>query len=249
MQLLSTAAVFAFYILAITLVGRAIQGRFLSQFHFFYSYVAFMLATGAGLLVLYYADPPYYSAAAWVRLLLSNLAEFAVLVEISNHIFKPYPAIRGLGCILTLSTGLVLFLVYILPFLFHPHPFDITFLELTKRISLAKGAIILVLLGAARSYRLLLSRNVSGMILGFALYLSIGVASHTAAQYFGEALYSGLLNIIFLLSYDLCLLVWAIALWRYEPVQAANRNLRQGEEPLSDQLVRFDTTLMRLLGR
>ncbi len=208
-----------------------------------------MFATGVGLLVLYYTGAPYYSAAAWVRLLLSNLAEFAVLVEISNHIFKPYPAIRGLGCILTLSIGLILLLVYILPFLFHPHPFDITFLELTKRISLAKGAIILVLLGAAHYYRLLLSRNVSGMILGFALYLSIGVANHTAVQYFGEALYSGLLNIIFLLSYDLCLLVWAISLWRYEPVQAANRNLRQGEEPLSNQLGRFDTTLMRLLRR
>ncbi len=208
-----------------------------------------MFVTGVGLLVLYYTGTPYYSAAAWVRLLLSNLAEFAVLVEISNHIFKPYPAIRGLGCILTLSIGLILLLVYIFPFLFHPHPFDITFLELTKRISLAKGAIILVLLGTAHYYRLLLSRNVSGMILGFALYLSISIANHTAVEYFGEALYSGLLNIIFLLSYDLCLLVWAISLWRYEPVQAANRNLRQGEEPLSDQLGRFDTTLMRLLRR
>lgn len=251
--MLSGVAVVAFYILAGILVARASRGRFLGHFPFFYSYILFMITSGAALLVLYFKGVPYYPTAAWLRLLMSLLAEFAVLVEISDHIFNPYPAIRRLGRALTILVGSVLFGVYISPLFFEHQPSDLALLDLTKRISLTKAVIIVVLLAAIRYYRLSLGRNISGMILGYMLYLAINLSSFAAAQHFGRSLYASVLNIFFLISYDLCLLVWVVALWRYELAPTAARRLSPRRErlpePLGDQLGRFNATLTKLLEK
>ena len=50
-----------------------------------------------GMYLIYWLDPQVYPSAYWIYYLVSILVEFTVLVEISDQIFRPFPAIRNLG--------------------------------------------------------------------------------------------------------------------------------------------------------
>lgn len=241
------------YFLEVTLLIRAVKGRFVSHLPLFYSYIAYVLVSGLVVLGIYYFQPGSYANAYWFRFMITLVAEFAVLAEIADHIFRPYSMIRQLGRFLVVSICGVFFFSYILPSLMQSCSYSITMLDFVKRASLTKAVIIIALLVAARHYRLPLGRNISGMMLGFSLFLAVNVADFTLAEELGAKLYSRTFGIVGPVSWILCTLVWVVALWRYEPVPSTGRRgLASTEEDsgsFGDQLGRYNTTLMRLLRR
>lgn len=181
------------------------------------------------------------------------VVEFAVLIEASDHIFKPYPSIRLFGRFLICCISAVFFFVYIMPPLMRQGSSSVMMLELVKRGSLTKGVIILALLAAVRYFRLPLGRNVSGILLGSALYLATNMANAALAEYFGYGLYYRTFAVVLPLGYTLSLAVWTIALWRYEPaLQVVRRTPGRPEEypeSLNYLFVRFNSALTRPLGK
>lgn len=212
-----------------------------------------MLLSGIAVTVMYVSASPHYAQVAWFRLLMSILIEFAVLVEISDHVFHPYPAIRRLGRFLALAISTVFFAVCVLPSLLESHRASLILLDFVKRTSLTKAVALLSLLAAGHYYRLRLGRNISGMALGVCVYLGINIINFALAGVYGAARYAQTLGIVWPLSYTLALAIWTVALWRYHPVVVAARSFPQGSEgaarPLSDQLKRFNTELGRLPRR
>jgi hypothetical protein len=251
--LLSAVLIISFLALELALLVRAAQGRFVSQFPFFYSVAAFMLLSGVVVTVMYLSVSPYYPYAAWFRLLMSILIEFAVVVEISDHIFKPYPVIRLLGRSLALGICAVFFVLYVLPSLLESQQASLIMLEFVKRTSLTKAVAVFSLLAVAHYYRVRLGRNISGIALGFCVYLGINIINFALAEAYGPARYAQTLGVVWPLSYTIALLIWTVALWRYQPVLLTARALpgstRRVSEPLSGQLERFNTELTRLLRR
>jgi hypothetical protein len=249
----------AAYSLAVWIVGtilqavlllRARQGRFVSRFPLFFSYVGYTLAGSVVGCSIWWLLASFYPTFYWFYFLTMLLAEFAVLVEISDHIFEPVPAIRRLGRLLVLCLSATFLVLYILPSLIHPRPSGAALLEITLRLSVTKAGIVAVLLIAAEYYRLPIQRDVGGLMLGFGLYHGVYIAALSAAGAFGKT-YAQVLWFILPLGFTLCLLVWTIALWRSEPVLAnaariGGRAAPTGE-PLSYQLGRFNTVLTRLL--
>lgn len=201
----------------------------------------------------YLFAPSYYVTFFWVRFLIIILAEFAVLVEVSDQIFAPYPAIRQVGCFLTMCICGAFLFAYVIPPFAASQPPDFPIHDLIKTTSLVKGVIIIALLGAARYFRLPLGRNISGIILGFSLYLGINFANFAVREKFGPALYGRTFSIIGPVSYILCMLVWTVALWRAESTALCPRSAKEREESstqsLGYQLERFNTSLIRLLRR
>lgn len=249
----SAALIVSFFLLGLIILVRAAAGEYLSRFPLFYSYVVYMLLSGAAVTAFYFWSPGHYPSVYWFRILLSVFVEFAVLVEISDHIFNPYPAIGVLGRFLTLLLCAAFFFLYILPALIQAQPSSLIVLDLGKRTSLTKAVIIVVLLGTARRFRLPLGTNVSGIMLGFSVYLATNVANFALAEEYGRELYERTFSILLPLSYTLGMLVWTIALWSYEPVVRTTRaswdGAERSSEPLSCQLGRFNTTLMKLLRK
>ncbi len=249
---LSTVLAIASFLLEAELVIRAIKGGFLIRFRLFYSYLVFVFIWTAVTWTTSFFRPESYASLYWSYFTIMLLVEFAVLIEISDHVFKPYPAVRQLGRFISIFVAAIFFSLYILSSPGRPKTSSEAILDLAKRASLAKAVIITALLLAAHYYRLPLGKNISGMMLGFALYLSICVANFAAAGQFGEDIYAKLFRFLLPLSYTLCLSVWTVALWRYEPVLPIRRNLHGNDtvsEPLDHQLERFNTALMRLLRR
>jgi hypothetical protein len=245
-------AMFSFALEA-TLLLRARQRRFLSEFPIFYSYVFVILVTSSIDFVIYFLFPKYYASTFWFFFVVWLVAEFAVLGEASDHIFKPYPPVRRLGRLLTVCICLAFFVFYIAPQLFQPQSSRLAMLELVKRSSLTKAVLIVVLLGAARLYRLPLGKNVSGIMLGLASYLSINIANVALHEKYGGAGYARIFAVVGPVSFVLGLAIWNIALWRYEPVLQGGRELdRSAEnisEPLTNRLGKYDSELTRLFRR
>ncbi len=249
---LSTVLAIVSFLLEAALVIRAIEGGFLTHFRLFYSYLVFVFIWTAVTWATSFFRPESYASLYWIYFTIMLLVEFAVLVEISDHVFKPYPAVRQLGRFISIFVAAIFFSLYILSSLGRPKTSSEAILDLAKRASLTKAVIITAILLSAYYYRLPLGRNISGMMLGFALYLSVCVANFAAAAEFGKNLYAHLLSFLFPLSYTLCLLLWTIAMWRYEPVPPLIPKFSRNDtvsEPLDHQLERFNTALMRLLRR
>src|ERR1700753_3336225 len=84
------------------LVVRGYSNGLFRAFSLFYSYIVFNLIATCCLYIVYQRDPHLYPSAYWIYYLFSILVEFTVLIEFSDQIFRPYPAIRSLGRALTI---------------------------------------------------------------------------------------------------------------------------------------------------
>jgi hypothetical protein len=240
-------------LLEATLMLRAKQGKFLSCFPLFYSYVAYLFLGSTFGLLIYRLRPEHYVSVFWFHFTVILVAEFAVVMEISDHLFAPYAAVRQLGRFLTITVCGVFFIFCIFPPLLESLPSDVAISELVKRSCLTKGVIIIVLLAAARYSRLRVGRNVAGIMLGFAIYLGTNVANFALLEKYGAELYGRTFGVVGPLSFTLGALVWTITMWRYEPALAEARKPLEASgdfsQPLSYQLWRFNAALTRFLRK
>jgi hypothetical protein len=235
------------------LLTRAVRGGFLPRFPFFYSYIVYMLLRTVVSVGIMFFLPQYHAAEFWFSFAIWQIVEFAVLIEISDHIFERYPAIRSLGRLICASLTFIFLVLYIFPaFASSGSPSEMI-LELAKRASLTKAAIVLVLLIAQRLYNLRMGRSVTGILVGFSIFLGVSIANFQLAEHYGRAVYAPIFRIVGPLSWTLALLVWAVALWNYEPGFAGSRppddENRAGAVPVAAQLARFNHLLLKLLQR
>jgi hypothetical protein len=252
MNLYSLAIGITGSVLQIVLLWRGWRCGLFSRFPLFYSYIAYLFFGSTMAFLISQTYPAYYPTFYWRFFLVLVLVEFGVLVEISDHMFNPYPAIRRLGRFLA---GCVcgIFSFYIVSALMQRRSLSVTTFDLFKRVSITKAVIIIVLLTMARYYRLPVGKNVAGLMLGFSVYLGINIANFALAETFGRAVYSGLFAVVTPLSFTVCLLMWTIKVWRYEPVLPEAGRLtgvaHKVSEPVIYQIDRLNQTLTRVLRR
>ena len=176
MHILGMAISFCAFLLEGLLILRGAASRVFRLFPLFYSYIIYAFCGSLGMYLIYWLDPHVYPSAYWIYYLVSILVEFTVLVEISDQIFRPFPAIRNLGRALTIVISIALGLVYILPAILgstHRRP---ALLDFALRASVTKAIILVVLFYVARHYGSELGRNVAGLMFGFSIYLAINIA-------------------------------------------------------------------------
>ena len=251
MQLFGIIVGLSTLVIEAVLLWRAAQSRLLARFPLFYSYLVYVFVVTVVGLSVYWVRPSAHASVYWFCFVLSIIVEFAVLVEVSDHIFQPYPAIRDLGRSLTLLISLAFGAAYILPTLFRAHGMRMALLDFALRTSLTKAVILLVIFGAAHHFDLRMGRNVAGLLLGFAIYLGVNVANFACVERFGNV-YAGVLWFMSPAAYTLCLLVWTGALWEFAPMpRKASLAPATGEdsEELAVELARFNNTLSRFLNR
>lgn len=234
------------YIAGSLLLVRGAKEKLLARFPFFYSYLTFSLAGSLAVYALSWLVPALHARVYWWHYLVTVLAEFAVIVEISDHLFEPYPAIRGLGRLLVASISVLLFLVYVLPSL-ATYPSSSAFLlGFIKKASTLKAVALLAVLGVASRYRLNGGRNISGMALGFGVYLGINLAHFALAERYGTTFRLGIP-----VAFTLALVIWTVALWSYRPASPTVKEIKAAEglrgSEVSYELDRMNVALTRLL--
>lgn len=251
MHFLGFATTFGGLGLCALLILRGAQGRYAKLFPLFYSYLIYVLCSTVVGLFVYWTRPSSHASVYWLSYVLSIVVEFAVLVEVSDHIFQPFPAIRNLGRSLTILLSVALGLTYILPTILWSHDMRSGLLDFALRASLTKAIILAALFYATRHFGLKLGRNVAGLMLGFSIYVGVNIANFACDKQFGN-LYSGILWVMSPVAYTLCLLVWTGALWKLAPMPETHTVATADEgdsEALALELARFNNALSRFLHK
>ncbi|MGA2982212.1 MAG: hypothetical protein ABSG32_00260 [Terriglobia bacterium] len=234
------------------LIVKGMGSRVFRLFPVFYSYIIFAFCGSLGMYLIYWLYPHVYPSAYWIYYLVTILAEFMILVEVSDQIFRPFPAIRYLGRALTIVISFVLGLVYILPAILgstHRRP---ALLAFALRASVTKAIILIVLFSVARHFCSQLGRNVGGLMLGFSIYVAMNIAMLAAGKAFNPVLSANILWLMEPLASALCLLVWTISLWKLVPVPslpAIAPVAGRDSEAVVLELTRFNSELSKLLHK
>jgi len=197
-------------------------------------------------------DPRAFPSAYWICYLVSILVEFMVLVEISDQIFRPFPALRNLGRALTILISVSLGLLYIMPTILGSPGRSQALLGFTLRASVSKAIILVVLFYAARHYGSPLGRNVGGLMLGFSIYVAMNVAVYAGSKAFGSVLFAPILWVMGPLAAALCLLVWTVSLWELAPMPSmstVSAVTGRDSEAVALELTRFNSELSKLLHK
>jgi hypothetical protein len=233
------------------LVLRGARSRLFRVFPLFYSYLVYSFCASLALYAVYFSwsDSQSYRSAFWINYLITILAEFMVLVEISDQVFRAFPAIRNLGRALTGAISIGFGLVYILPAVFEPASRSLAILDFSLRASITKAVILATLFYAARHYGSKLNRNVAGIMLGFSLYLAMNIVIMAAAKAFGRSAFAQILWAMLPAASLLCVVVWTNALWQVIPVAETSRPSGADPEGVALALMRFNSELSKILHK
>ncbi len=234
------------------MILRGARTRLFRLFPLFYSYIIYIFAGSLGMYLIYWLDPRGYPPAYWIYYLLSILAEFTVLVEISDQIFRPFPAIRNLGRALTIASSIVLGLIYILPAILSSAGRRPALFDFALRASVTKAIILVVLFQVARHYGAELGRNVSGLMIGFSIYLAMTIALLAVGRAFDPALGGNILWVMSPLASALCLVVWTVSLWERSPIpsmRVLSTATGRDSEAVALELNRFNDELTKYLHK
>ena len=240
------------FLLVGTVLLRGVMGKCFTAFPLFYSYMIYVFCGSTLMYLVYWLDQQAYPSAYWIYYLVSILVEFSVVAEISDHVFRPFPAIRNLGRAITVVISATLGFIYILPAVLWSPARDTALLDIALRASVTKAVVIAVLLIVARHYGSELGKNVAGLMLGFSIYLGVNIANFAAAKVFGPAVYGELLWMLTPVAYMLCLLTWTVALWERVPipqVSAVFPSAGRDSESVALELTRFNGELSKFLHK
>jgi len=252
MHILGLAISLCGFLLEGLLILRGARSRVFRVFPLFYSYIIYCFCCFLSNYLIYWLGPQIYPSAYWIGYLVSILAEFMVLVEISDQIFRSLPAIRNLGRALTILISVGLGLLYILPTILGSASRSHPLLDFALRASVIKAIILAVLFYVARHYGSQLGRNVGGLMLGFSIYVAINVAVMASAKAFGSVLYAPIFWVMLPLASALCVLVWTISLWELAPMpslRTISTTTGRDSEAVALELTRFNSELSKLLHR
>lgn len=243
---------FCVFLLDGLLVLRGAWSRVFRQFPLLYSYIVYSFCVILALYLLYWLDPKLYPSVYWICYLVGILVEFTVLVEISDQIFRPFPALRTLGRALTILISVGLGLFYMLPTILSSVHSSLTLLDFSLRAAVTKAIILVVLFYVARHYNSYLGKNVGGLMLGFSVYVALNIALMASAKFFGSAIYAHTLWVMEPLSAALCVSIWTISLWNVSPLPVTGTRSTATEresESVALELIRFNRELSKILHK
>src|SRR5215467_13424648 len=209
---------FATILLELIVIGRSLRGGFFHRYPVFYSYISFVFLQSLARFTIYHLKPDWYASVYWFTEFVAIIAGCSVVFEFCRLGLKSYPGVArmargGLLLAFLFTFSKVLFTAAqgaegwtpALTFLLER---DIRFVQIA-----ATGMLVVVVL----LYRIPMSRNLKGIVLGYGFYLGTVVANLTFLGAFGERVQSAASRIQ-ASSYMVTLLIWTVALWSYDPV-------------------------------
>ena len=237
------------HVLQVAIVIIMIRRRLVREFPVFLTYTLFQIVMGGTLFVLDHIEAVsarQYLDAVWVETTGSIVLRFALIYEIFNRIFEPYPGLAELGRLLFRWGVVVLLLVAVA--LVARAPTDTT--PLASGIHIANSAVslmqsgLLVFLFLFSSYFGLSWRNyVYGIAAGLGIFSSVSLATTALRIGTGAAAASYSLDFVTMATYHCCVLIWLVYLLAPE---AARRSVKHLPD---NNLEQWNTEMQRLLLR
>jgi hypothetical protein len=222
MEILSQIVGYVGLLIEAVILVRAIQCKVFAKYSIFYTYLLTVLVTSVFLQnASHTVSKRVYGLLYWPVDLVTLALGCGVVVEISRHAFARHVSLDRFARWVAIITFGAIFLAFAIHVAFLPHwkpvanPAE---LELDLRIAQAIALLSIVFLTGY--YGIEIGKNVKGLILGFGVYVGVSIISLTLWTFIG--IQSGpAWKIVVPLCYTAALLIWAVALWSYEPAPAA----------------------------
>jgi hypothetical protein len=175
---------FVSILLELALLGRSLRGDYFKRYPIFYSYISFVFLQSVVRFAVYHLKPDWYWSVYWFTEFVAIIAGCSVVFEFCRLGLKRYPGVAkmaraGLVGAFLFTFSKVLFTASggadgwtpALTFLLER---DIRFVQIAATVILT--AIVLV-------YRIPISRNLKGIILGYGFYLGTVVANRLPREF------------------------------------------------------------------
>jgi hypothetical protein len=205
------------------------------KYPLFYAYISCVLLKEIVGLLSYRFAPNFYEPLYWPSELATIVASYAVIIEIFRQSLRNSPGIARNAQKL-LSVLFVLTLSYAATGLLHER-FGTTsraIAELGRDLRYIEGALLLVMLWLFVRYRILLSPNLLGVIIGYSFWVGLNVVN-LALWFLPGNEFSVLLRRLLPMTYQAALAVWCFTLWSLqpEPAQPAESEIGRDYEVLA----------------
>lgn len=218
------------------LLGRALYSRLVGKYPFFFLYLSSVVICDISLFCVSKLEPSAYPALSRQTEVLNIVLGYGILLEIFTHVLARYPGAERFARV----AGLVVFVLVLCLALAYPlvsagAPQSHFRYSVVERDFLAVQAIFLfVVFGVISYYRIDAGRNITGMIIGYGVWLGTSVAVLALGSY-SVASFGQIRILVQPLSYLFSLLTWLSALWSYAPSSAspARLGLRADYESLA----------------
>lgn len=176
----------------------------------FFVYLTYVVLSNAALLIIY-GYPQIYFYAYWIQGLISWGLGFAVIYEIYVSLLAEYIALQKVGIYLFWIIGAVLVMIALWSALSAPGS-DVsrlvqTMLILERSVRIVEFGLLLALVVFASFFGLTWKNYLFGIALGFAIFLSMQLASIAIRSYSGKNV-NALFNWLQAISYNAGVLVW-----------------------------------------
>lgn len=214
MQIFSQIVWLVGLLLESALLLRAIQCKSFGKYSLFYTYIATVLVVSAS----FYASTWLYLRFYWPSEFITAALGCGVILEISRHVFAHHLSLDRFARWIAIITFGAIFFVFAIHVFFLPHwkpaanPAD-----LERDLRVAESIALLTIVFLTGYYDIEIGKNMKGMILGFGVFIGASMISLTVRLFVGVR-FSPVWKIIQPSSYIVALLIWAVALWSYDPV-------------------------------
>ena len=199
------------------LVLRALRWKSFSKYLAFYLYISFVLASDLVRFLVYRLRPDSYAFWWWTTELATVLLGYWLIMSIFEKVLNPYHGAKGFARNIGMAvfSGVVFFTLAQWAIERHSR-FVVTSVEVERNLRVAEVMLLFVLLLVVSYYRVYISRNLKGIILGYGLYVGTLVIDNSARSFLGSQ-FQTVFASARVYSYLASLTVWIITLWRLSP--------------------------------
>lgn len=199
------------------LLVRCVQNRTLTKYLFFYTYIFCVFVVSAGLYVGHSISPGFYDAWYWPTQFVTLGIGFGVVLEIVRQALPAYPGAERIARLASCAV-LVATFCYVewhVASRVHWTTANAT-VELERDLRVIEALVLATVLAIVFYYRIELGKNVTGMILGFGVYIGVSLTTLALRAFVGSPFNTawGLLQSA---SFVFATAVWTVALWTDSP--------------------------------
>jgi hypothetical protein len=197
------------------IVWRAARTRLIRKYWLFYTYIGTVLAAETVRFCCYHLAPNSFQQLYWPAELVTIVASYAVVLEIFRQTLAHTRGVARIAQnLLSLVFGATLgYIAWLRP---GSGSLPRLIAELGRDLRYVESALLVVVLWLLARYRIVMGRNLIGLIAGYSVWLGLNI-TNLALWYLPGHEQSFILRELLPLSYAVTLIIWCVSLWSVHP--------------------------------
>jgi hypothetical protein len=207
---------------------RSLFAKMASKYPLFYTYLAAVLAVDIARYIVLASHPAAWTVFYWSTQFVSVLVGYGVILEILKQALDPYPGAERIGRYLVLGifAAVFAFVTFRSATRLHWSP-AASSAEFERDLRAVQVLVLMAILVVIFYFRIAIGRNLKGIITGYGLFIGTNVMNLALRSYVGIGFHR-VWELVMVYSYLASLVVWAVALWSYQPNPGIDSQPRSG---------------------